>query len=70
MLIIDRFEGKFAVCEQDGGKMVNIDRSRLPEEAREGDVLTSDGNGFAVDHKETELRRKRIRERMDRLFEN
>ena len=38
MLIVDRFEGDFAVIETDFG-MMNIPKSELPENVKEGDVL-------------------------------
>ena len=39
MIIIDRFEEDLAVLETDDG-MINVERSLLPENAAEGDVLT------------------------------
>lgn len=38
MIIIDRFEGDFAVCEMDG-LMVDIPRSCIPPQAGEGSEL-------------------------------
>ncbi|KPU44140.1 hypothetical protein OXPF_23070 [Oxobacter pfennigii] len=38
-VIIDCFEGKFAICETDEKKMINIEKSRIPRDAKEGDVL-------------------------------
>lgn len=38
MIVIDRFEGNFAVCEMDG-QMVNIPRSCIPPQAGEGSAL-------------------------------
>ena len=49
-LIIDRFEGEYAVCEKKNRRMINIHKIKLPSEAREGDVVkivgTSKGRGF------------------------
>lgn len=39
MLIIDRFEGDFAVVEYKEGRTFNLPRSLLPPGAKEGDVL-------------------------------
>lgn len=58
--IIDRFEGSFAVCEDENKKMHNIERSKLPPEAREGDVLDVDGKAYKVDAAATEARRRDI----------
>ena len=38
-LSIDRFEGKFAICEDSEEKFYAIETSELPEGAKEGDVL-------------------------------
>ena len=39
MTVLDRFEGGYAVLETENGT-VTVLRSSLPEEVREGDVLT------------------------------
>lgn len=66
MIIIDRFEGNLAVLETDDG-MKNIERSLLPENAAEGDVLVYDGS-WTVDTAATEQRRERTRKRLKRLL--
>lgn len=38
-VIIDRFEGDFAVCENKNREMINIERKLIPKDAREGDIL-------------------------------
>lgn len=38
-LIIDRFEGDFALCEDDNLNMVIINRLLIPSHAREGAVI-------------------------------
>ena len=68
-LIIDRFEGDFAVCENENRKMINIEKSKLPKEAKEGSALIINGDKIEIDHIETENRRKRIKEMMDSLWE-
>ena len=57
-LIIDRFEGDYAMCE-DNGTPVVLPRDSLPSSAAEGDVLIpmKDG-GFAVDVARTAMRKK------------
>lgn len=63
-IIIDRFEGDFAVIEYEG-RTFALPRLLLPEEAKEGDVLR-----FAVeiDHSATADRRRRVTEKEDNLF--
>ncbi|WP_097027685.1 DUF3006 domain-containing protein [Clostridium peptidivorans] len=56
-VIIDRFEGNFAVCETEDKTMVDIPRGILPEEAKEGHVLTI---SISIDAEETEKRKKII----------
>ena len=63
-MIIDRFEGDFAVVEKDG-KFYNVPRCILPENAKEGSVLK-----FEVEKNETEKRTNEIKNKMDRLFRN
>jgi len=64
MLIIDRFEGDFAVVETTNG-FINIPREDLPANAGEGDVLT-----LSLDKNETEARKDRIDGMMNSLFKN
>ncbi|MDE6539138.1 MAG: DUF3006 domain-containing protein [Ruminococcus sp.] len=67
MTIIDRFENNKAVLETDGG-MIEIERSQLPENAREGDVIIENNGIWSVDIPETEKRRSDMRELMKRLM--
>jgi hypothetical protein len=66
MIIIDRFESSLAVLETDDG-MINVERSLLPENAAEGDVLVYDGS-WTVDKAATEQRRSRTAKRLKRLL--
>ncbi len=62
MLIIDRFEGDYAVVETSDG-MLNIPIADLPSTVKAGDVL-----GLTVDSVETCDRKKRVKDKMDSLF--
>ena len=64
MLVIDRFEGDFAVVETEKG-MINIPRSELPKGAREGDTLR-----LTIDEDDTDARKKRIDDKMNKLFKD
>lgn len=64
MTVIDRFEGDFAVCEQDGG-MVDIPKSKISPDAREGDVIVMKDGIYVPDSAETDKRKKRA----EALFE-
>lgn len=66
MLIIDRFEGDYAVVE-DGDKVINIRREFIEDSAEEGDVLAVVDTFYVVDRAETEKRRKETAEMMRKL---
>ena len=65
--IIDRFEGDFAVCEANE-EMVNIPKALLPNNAKEGDVITEQNGKYTVDADKTENRRKNIQKLIDDLW--
>jgi len=66
---IDRFEGDYAVVELEDGKMKDIKRSLLPDDAKEGDVLIINEKGIKIDKEETHKRKGEINSLMDKLFE-
>lgn len=66
-VIVDRFEGSYAVCEDEEQKMINIEIDKLPQGVKEGDVLIIEGDNIKVDKEETEIRRERIRRLMEDL---
>lgn len=68
-VIIDRFEGDYAVCEKEDQEMMEILRSEIPKEAKEGDVLIIKGDQIKIDLGETEERRKRIEKLTKNLWE-
>ncbi len=68
--IIDRFEGSYAVCEMADKSFVSIPKYKLPLDSREGDCLVQDADGMYQKDTETmTAKEKRIREKMNRLFE-
>lgn len=69
-LIIDRFENEFAVCEDfETGKIINIEKLKLPEESQEGNVLKFKDNKYTIDIQETMKRKQNIEDKMRNLFE-
>lgn len=64
--IIDRFEENFAVCEDENGIMKNIEKSLLPKDVKEGDVIFKDNNIFYIDYEET----KKLREEINQITKN
>lgn len=68
MLIVDRIENGFAVCEQDDGSFVDLPLECCAGTVREGDVLVRSGEGYHVDEAETAKRRDRAKRLSDGLF--
>lgn len=64
-LIIDRFEGDYAVCETENLEFVNIPKAALPSDAKEGDVIS-----VSIDESETDKRKERIEGLMNSLFKD
>ncbi|TCO77446.1 DUF3006 domain-containing protein [Marinisporobacter balticus] len=58
--VIDRFEGSFAICQKDDGEMINIEKSRIPFYAKEGDVLSLSKDKVIIDQDETGRRKTKI----------
>ncbi len=68
--MIDRFEGEYAVCEDEEQRLFAIGIEELPPGAGEGSVLLISEEGeLLLDEEETERRRKRIAEKQRRIFE-
>lgn len=68
-LIIDRFEGKFAICEDAEEKYFAIETSELPDRAREGDVLRiTDEGELLLDQEATNARREKIAAKQHKAF--
>lgn len=70
--IVDRIEEEFAVCEnEDTGEMEDIDIFFLPEDVEEGDILIYDEDldEYYIDYEEKKLRRARIEDKMEDIWE-
>ncbi|OYO43016.1 hypothetical protein C8E03_11626 [Lachnotalea glycerini] len=65
-LVIDRFEGKFAVCVQED-HVINIPRYKIPIEAKDGDCIEMENGFFVVRKEETEDKRYKVKKFMDEL---
>ena len=64
-MIIDRFEGEYAICE-DNGQMISISRSLLPAGCHEGCSITLIDGGYRLTDNTAD--RLRIRSKMNGLF--
>lgn len=69
MLIIDRFEGEYAVCEdQDTLNAKKLPRVLLPQGTREGDCLVLEAGEWKLNAAETLRRRKEAQESLNMLY--
>lgn len=66
--IIDRFENKFAVVELDDKSFININTSKIPKSAKEGDVIFINKDGISLDLDETKKLKKEVSNLMNELF--
>lgn len=66
LVIIDRFEGKFAVCEIEDGSTVDMPRQILPIDSKEGDVLEV---SVKISKLKTKKRKKEINQLFNELME-
>lgn len=60
---IDRFEGPFAVVELEDKSFINIPVKALPQEAKEGDVISVE-----INTGDTKARKQRIEKKMKDLW--
>lgn len=67
--VLDRFEGEYAVCENDMKEILNIKKDRIPIEAKEGYVLIIDSDKITIDIVETEKRKMEVEKLMEELWE-
>lgn len=61
-VIIDRFEGEYAVVEIEKGKLINIPRILVPD-AKEGDTIK-----IIVDKEATKKRQEHVKDLVNDLF--
>lgn len=66
---IDRFEGKFAICEnKETSEMVNIKKSLLPENCKVGDIIKFKNGVYLIDKITTQNEKNEIKTMVDNLF--
>ena len=68
-LIIDRFEDEYAVCEDENKKILNINKSKIPKQAKEGDIIIYIDGKYILDKEKTLNRKKYIEELTKDLWE-
>ncbi len=65
---IDRFEGKYAVCEDTNGNKVDILKKDIPDDVNEGDIIINKDGIYYVDNDATQQRREIIIEKQKQIF--
>ena len=69
ILVIDRFEGTYAICEDKDQKFFAIETNELPAGATEGTVLEIDDEGvIRVNEEKTAARRSEVKKLQDKLW--
>lgn len=67
-VIIDRFEGVYAVCETEDKRYINVLKSELPQGIKEGDVLNCINDKWCIDDTITKKRKDKIQNKLNSLF--
>lgn len=66
---VDRFEGEFAICENiQTGEMVNIKKSLLPENVKEGSIIKYENGNYILDINATKEKQENIKNMVNNLF--
>ena len=65
---IDRFEGRYTVCEKEDRNMLDIENSKIPITAKEGDILNITDDNITLNFETTEKMKKEIEELTKELW--
>jgi hypothetical protein len=66
---IDRFEGKFAVCENlSSNEFCNIPKKDLPKGCKEGSIIKYDNNHYYLDNESTKNNQNQVKNLVNNLF--
>lgn len=69
ILIVDRIEKEYVICEDSNRNMININFSQLKELPKEGDVLVLVNGAFIVDKELTKNRLKEVEDIMKGMWQ-
>ena len=69
MLIVDRIESNFAVCEDENKNMININLEEFIEIPKDGDIIELKQDKYIINKEETEKRKNRIEQEFYNLFQ-
>lgn len=66
---LDRFEENRAILEnRKTNEMIEVDRNRIPKDAKEGDILKFIDNEFKIDIELTNQKSEEIKEKMNKIW--
>ncbi|BAU28582.1 hypothetical protein DFP93_105186 [Aneurinibacillus soli] len=68
-VIIDRIEGKVAVCEKADKSMIDIEVDQLPKHVKAGDVVIFEEGRSYIDLEGTKKRKKYIQDLTNDMWE-
>ena len=68
--VIDRYEGAYAILQDNFGKMYDVLRDELPISSHEGDILNENYGEYVFDEKATEISREKMQNISDALTNN
>lgn len=68
-LIVDRIEGKYAVCEKNDRSMVDIELSHIDGNIQDGDVICFKDGVYTLDKEMTKKRLEEIEELTKGMWE-
>ncbi len=68
-VVIDRFEGKHAVCEKIDKKMILIEKDKLPSGVKEGTVLNIEAGKISINYVKTKAHEDVIKKIIDDLWD-
>lgn len=66
--IIERIEWPDVICEDEAGRQSVFSMEDFPEGAQEGDVVSQSDSGWKTEPELTEQRRRRLREKFEKLL--
>ena len=66
---VDRIDDEFAVLISDEDERIKLGLSELPQDIKEGSILTRSPSGYVRDEVEEKKRRDKMRKLLDKMFD-
>lgn len=66
---IDRFEGKYAICENlSTNEFCNIEKKLLPKNCKTGTIIKFENDKYTIDKQTTQKKQSQIQSMVNNLF--